>query len=307
MSDGAAVFVFGAGGRIGKELVSSLSRAGIPVVGCTRKEADITDEGAVARLLAQTRPYVIVNAAGYSDVDNAELERERAQADNARGPAVLSTQSGYEGIPLVHLSSAYVFSGKKGEPYREDDPVMPISVYGLTKAAGEDAVRSGNPRHIVLRTSGVYGPSIPSFSWTVLRQADAGHSVSAATDLRGSPTSIGLLSAAIASLAAAIRHGSIKWGTYHLAGSGSASRYELARTTLRSRENIVGVSAKLLPAAAADFSPRARRPPNSTLDSGLFAKTFSFETRPWDEAIYTLVEHYYRSGFEMRLPRSRRR
>lgn len=305
MMDGAAAFVFGAAGRIGKEIVSFLSRAGVPVIGYTRRETDISDEAAVDGILSGTHPLLIINAAGYSDVDGAELDRERAKLENTRGMAVLATYSGKEGIPFIQLSTDYVFNGKKGEAYCETDTVMPLSVYGATMAAGEDAVRSANPRHIVLRTAGIYGPSVASFPWTVLRTADAGHSVSAATDLKGSPTSIAHLTEAILTLTLAIKSGSLKWGTYHVAGAGTASRYEVAKATLRSREHVVGISAKLIPAAAADFSPRARRPANSALDSSLFCTTFGFEPRPWDASIHMLVDRYYRSGFEMQLPRVR--
>lgn len=306
MSEGTPVIVFGAGGRIGRELISGLQQSGVTARGYTRKDANITHSAAVAQVCMQARPAIVINAAGYSDVDEAERDRERANLENARGPAVLAAYTGAEGIPLIHFSSDYVFNGGKGDSYREDDTVAPISTFGASKALGEEAIRSANPWHVILRTAGVFGPSIECFPVTVLRNADAGRQIRAAADLRGSPTPVGQLVSAVVALLRSLESGSRPWGTYNLAGAGGASRHELASAVLRTRERILGVRTTLTSALSSDFRARARRPRDSELDSSLFAATFGEAPGPWRDAIEPFVESYYRS-FSLPAPSARMR
>jgi dTDP-4-dehydrorhamnose reductase len=306
MSETAPIVVLGGGGRIGSELLGGLRRARVPLRGFARKELDIASRPAVARALCEVRPRLVINAAGYSNVDEAECDRARAERENAHGPAILAAQTAAEGIALIHLSTSYIFNGRKGRAYCEDDPVCPISVYGATKASGEDAVRSANSRHIILRTAGVFGASIDCFPKTVLRMADSGHPIYAAIDLRGSPTPVDHLVSAILAVVGALESGSARWGTYNLAGAIGASRYELAKAVLTARERALGVRTALISAMRMDFGSKARRPRNAELDSTLFASTFGAAPGPWNEATETFVESYYRS-FTLPVARSRTR
>ena len=165
------MLVFGAGGQVGQELMAMAAARNVSALGVTRVEADIIDVEAVAALLAAERPRLIVNAAAYTAVDRAEQEPVMAEAANATGPGVLAEATGGASVPMIHLSTDYVFDGTKAGAYTEDDLIAPLGVYGRTKAAGEAAVRAANPRHVILRTAWVYGRYGANFLNTMMRLA----------------------------------------------------------------------------------------------------------------------------------------
>ncbi len=149
---------FGAGGQVGRHLLEVASAAGRNMTGLPHSEADICDARAVEAAIAKHSPTIIVNAAAYTAVDKAEGERERAFAANRDGAAVVAEAAAKANIPLIHLSTDYVFDGTRRVPYREDDPVNPRGAYASSKEAGERAVREAHDRHLILRTAWVYGP-----------------------------------------------------------------------------------------------------------------------------------------------------
>ena len=151
------VLVFGAGGQVGHEVCRAAWPASYELVPLDRNAADITKAAAVSAVIARKRPDLVINLAAYTAVDRAESEPEAAWAVNCAGAAHIAAACGEDGTPLIHLSTDYVFDGRKSEPYREEDPVNPLNVYGRSKEAGERAVRAASPRHIILRTAWVYG------------------------------------------------------------------------------------------------------------------------------------------------------
>jgi len=157
------ILVFGARGQVGREIVSLAAARGLPVVGLSRTDADITNETTVRAALEVHRPSVVVNGAAYTSVDRAEREPEIVAVANVAGPAVLATVCASTNVPLIHLSCDYVFNGAKKTAYVEGDRVAPISVYGRTKAEGEAKVRELMPRHVILRSSWIYGPHGQNF------------------------------------------------------------------------------------------------------------------------------------------------
>lgn len=269
------ILVFGAGGMVGRELMR------LGGVGVSRKQADITVPGAVEGAIAAARPRLIVNAAAYTAVDKAESEPEAAFADNAKGPGVLAEAAERHGVPLVHLSTDYVFDGSKTDPYVESDPLCPVSVYGLTKAQGERRVRDGTSRHVILRTAWVYGVFGANFLKTMMRLARERDELRVVADQYGCPTCARDVAEAILAVDRALTAGATPWGLYHFAGSGEATWHGFAEEIVRAQASWTGRLPLVTAIATADYPTPARRPLNSRLDSSLFAAIFGYKAGDW--------------------------
>ena len=209
------ILVTGANGQVGHALVEA---GGEQVVGLGRAALDITDRAAVQRAVAQHAPDVVVNAAAYTAVDRAESEPERAHWVNRDGPAHLAETCADAGIPLVHLSTDYVFDGTKGAPYTEADATNPLGVYAQSKVAGEEAVRERLDRHVILRTSWVFGAHGANFVRTILRLMGERETLRVVADQHGNPTAATDIARAALDIAEQIERGHTSWGTYHFAG-----------------------------------------------------------------------------------------
>ncbi len=294
------LLVFGAGGQLGRTLLAE-APAGHEVIGLTHAEADIADAAAVREAIARVAPSVVVNAAAYTSVDEAEDAREEARRVNVEGAATLAWACAREGLPLIHVSTDYVFDGAKGGAYVEGDRVGPLNHYGATKWAGEEAVRDALERHLILRTSWLYGPYGRNFASRMIALAAEREVIQAVTDQRASPTSASDLAAGIAIAATAIEAGRASFGTFHVAGSGSASRYELAEAIVEAQARFTGRRPKLEPAWSANFPARATRPADTTLDSGRFATAYGFHAEAWRPA----VERFVARSFGAEVGRSR--
>jgi len=183
------IVLFGAGGQLGQELACAARAQSIPVRAFDRSEADITNPRAVAEAITRTKASMVVNAAAYTAVDKAETESDEAKRVNETGPAILAEACARSRLPLVHISTDYVFDGTKPGPYVETDPVSPLGVYGRTKAAGEEAIRIRHPEHLILRTSWVFGRFGRNLLKTVLKLAAEHDGLRFVFDQRGCPTS----------------------------------------------------------------------------------------------------------------------
>ncbi|HET7294906.1 MAG TPA: dTDP-4-dehydrorhamnose reductase [Vicinamibacteria bacterium] len=238
----------GAGGQLGRALGPAL--AGHEVVALPRAELDIGDLAAVRAAVAAHRPSVVVNAAAYNLVDQAESEPEAAERANAIGPRNLALAAAERGAAILHVSSDYVFDGEQGRPYHERDAPNPLSAYGRSKLEGELAVREANPRHLVVRTAWVYAAVGRNFPNTIRRLAEAGP-VRVVDDQTGSPTYAPHLALGLARL---LSGGG--YGTYHLAGSGAATWHDFAVA----RFAALRVACAVERAKSAEFPRPARRP-----------------------------------------------
>lgn len=277
------ILVFGGNGQLGRELARAASERGTALAGLGRDEADITDAASVRRAIDRHRPALVVNAAAYTKVDLAETEREAARRANALGPAILAAACARSGVALVHLSTDYVFDGAKTGGYVEDDPIAPLSVYGATKAAGEDAVRGACQRHIIVRTSWVFGAFGRNFLKTMLALAQERDELRVVADQRGSPTSTRDLASAIHTVASRLAAGQTPWGTYHFAGVGVTTWHGFAERIVAAQAPVTGRRPTLVPIATRDDPRPARRPANSALDSSLFVRTFGIRPRRWED------------------------
>jgi dTDP-4-dehydrorhamnose reductase len=272
--------VLGAAGQLGRDLCPRLPGEVIPL---TRERADLTRPETLRAALAEARPDVVVNCAAYNFVDRAEAEPDAAFAVNAWGVRDLARTCHDLGCTLVHFSTDYVFGLDEGRttPYRATDAPGPVSVYGLSKLAGEYLVRALGPRHIVIRTCGLYGVwgsggKGGNFVETMLRLASQGKPLRVVADQVCTPTYTADLATATVALIAADRP-----GLYHVTNAGSCSWHEFAAAIFE----LAGVKADLTPIASREYGAAARRPAYSVL-----APTAGVVLRPWRKALATYLE-----------------
>jgi dTDP-4-dehydrorhamnose reductase len=275
------VVLFGAAGQLGREISDLAERLGKEVVGCTRSQVDITDRAAVAAVLARTKPRLVVNAAAYTAVDKAESDPDGALAGNAIGPHVLATAAAHSGVPIVHVSTDYVFDGAKAGAYVEDDPIAPIGVYGRTKAEGEAHVRAAAAHHVIVRTAWVYGVYGTNFLKTMLRLAREREELRVVADQRGCPTATLDLAEAVFAIDRRIAEGAEPWGTFHFAGTGATTWHGFACEIVDAAAPFTGKHPKVTAIRTQDYPTAARRPANSELDSSRFAAIFGYRAAPW--------------------------
>jgi len=247
------ILLAGAAGQLGRVLATALRGHAVAAFG--RRGLDVTDLAAVHTLVKSHRPDLVLNATAYNDVDGAETDAEAAYRGNALGPRNLALAAAESGAAILHVSTDYVFDGEAGRPYHEYDRPAPLSVYGASKLAGEEAVRVLNPHHYVVRTAWLYSENGRNFPAAILKQAGTAP-VRVVGDQFGSPTYAPHLAEAIAALV-----GTGAYGTYHLAGRGAVSWFELA-SVLYLR---LGISTRVERVTSAEFPRPARRPRFSAL------------------------------------------
>jgi dTDP-4-dehydrorhamnose reductase len=281
--------VTGAGGQLGSDLVAVLTESGDEVVGLGRAELDIADERAVRRAVDEAWPDVVINAAAYTAVDDAESHEDDAYRVNATGPGVLATATAGR-ARLLHVSTDYVFDGAGSSPYAEDAPTDPRSAYGRTKLAGELAAYSAHPDVYVVRTAWVYGATGGNFVKTMASLEAQRETVSVVDDQRGSPTWSRDLAYALVTLG----RGSAAPGTYHVTNSGDATWYDLARAVF---EEVGADPARVHPTTTDAFPRPAPRPAYSVLGNQRWRSAGMPPLRHWREA---LTAAFSRSGTDLR-------
>lgn len=261
-------------------------------------ELDLASPGSAAAMIRSARPDVVVNAAAYTAVDEAENEPDIALAVNATGAGELAAAASELGAPIIHISTDYVFDGMGTGRYREEDEVGPIGAYGRTKLAGEELVRAASPAHLILRTSWVYSPFGTNFVKTMLRLADTRGELTVVGDQIGNPTSALDLADAIGVLLDRLGNSPAKEiaGTYHLAGAGEASWADFARGIFAVSAELGGPSAKVRDIATREWPTRAKRPVNSRLDSSKFTQTLGFAMPDWRQSVRPVVARLLRES-----------
>jgi dTDP-4-dehydrorhamnose reductase len=273
------ILVLGAGGQVGCALVE---RAGPRAIGLARARCDVRVMAEVERAVSEVRPSLVVNCAAFTKVDAAETARAEAFAVNAEGAANVARAAAQSGVPVIHLSSDYVYDGSRG-PHREDEAPAPLNVYGESKAAGDTAVATANPSHLILRTSWVFGVHGANFVKTMLGLACERGKLRVVDDVTGAPTEARDVADAILTMAeASLRPGFASWGVYHFAGAPDTTWCGFAR------EIFAGAKRRppeIVPIRAADRSEPARRPMNSRLDCSKIAATFGIARPDWRPAL----------------------
>jgi dTDP-4-dehydrorhamnose reductase len=288
------ILLFGKNGQVGWELQRTLAPLG-EVIAVDFPEIDFQDFLGLRKYTLEIKPNLIVNAAAYTAVDQAETESEIAMRINGEAPGVLAEVAKKLGVGLLHYSTDYVFDGTKGEPYTEEDEPNPINVYGQTKLAGDHAIQGSDCAHLILRTSWVYGARGKNFFLTMLRLAREREEIRVVDDQIGSPTwsqSIAQVTAAILLQGFYAEQDRLGWGeeipsgVYNYSSSGSTSWYgfaeEIIRTDPNRDEHIVQ---RLLPISTEAFDATAARPAVSVLSKRRIGETFGTQMEEWRDQL----------------------
>jgi dTDP-4-dehydrorhamnose reductase len=286
------ILLTGANGQVGWELSNRGRQRGLEILALDRSALDIKDPSSVEKEVSQPGVFLVVNAAAYTAVDQAELEPELAFSVNRDGPAYLASACAKAGIPLIHISTDFVFDGEKRGPYHETDQVSPLNVYGKSKAAGEIAMRERLQEHIILRTAWVYGVHGNNFVKTMLRLGREREVVHVVDDQYGCPTYAADLAETILKIAAQfLDDGQVQWGTYHYCGKGVTSWYGFAEAIFSVAAEYVALRVRQVePISTAQYPTAARRPANSVLDCSLVERSFGIVPKPWDESLARMLE-----------------
>jgi dTDP-4-dehydrorhamnose reductase len=285
------LIVTGTNGQVARALVERAGRfSDIDVVAVGRPLLDLEIPATVLPAIANARPDLIVNGAAYTAVDRAEEEPQRAFAVNRDGAAAVAAAAKVLGVPFIHLSTDYVFSGSKQAAYVESDETGPLGVYGKSKLAGELAVRSSNSAALILRTSWVYSPFGSNFVKTILSLIAERSQLRVVDDQVGNPTSALDLADALLLIAPRVVEKNGAGATLHIAGTGSVSWYGLARQVIAVSKSIGGPVADVEPIPTLEYPTLAPRPANSRLDTSAFQRQFGYTLPDWQAGVEETVD-----------------
>jgi dTDP-4-dehydrorhamnose reductase len=276
------LLVTGREGQLARGLAETAG-AGVQVVAIGRPELDLADEKSVTAAVARERPDIVVNAAAYTAVDKAETEPALAHAVNALGAEHVAKACAASAIPIIHISTDYVFDGTKSGPYLEGDPTAPINVYGRTKLEGEQRVAKACERHLILRTAWVHSPWGVNFVKTMLRLAATRPTIGVVGDQKGSPTYAPHLAAMVQAIAARVTAdpAGVRWGVYHAVGGGETTWFGFAREIFRHATEQGLPAAEVTAIATAAYPTPARRPANSCLNCDRLRLVLGVELPDW--------------------------
>ncbi len=281
-----SVLVFGAHGQLARALAACLWPRPWRLRFIDRTACDLTDFAAVRQTILGAKPDVILNAAAYTAVDQAESEPDIAWAVNALAPAAMAEAAACVGAALLHVSSDYVFSGSLGPAWAEEDETRPLNVYGATKVASEQAVRAALPRHLIVRTAWVFDQTGRNFVTTMLRLGRGSSKLSVVNDQFGRPTAAGDLARALVHMVHAAVTMDSGWGTYHVTNSGPTVMWAgFADAIFQAASPWYGRQPEIAPMRACDYLSAARRPTNSVLNTAKAQHTFGLTLRPWEDAL----------------------
>lgn len=279
------LLVLGRHGQVARELAEASLPEGWSLTTAGRDELDLREVESIASRLLAIAPDAVINAAAYTAVDQAELEPAAAARLNAEAPAVAAAACAELGAPFVHISTDYVFDGRKPDPYVEDDPVCPLSVYGRTKADGESTVRASGARAAILRTSWVYSARGSNFVKTMLRLADEREEVEVVEDQVGRPTWARDVAAATLLATAALRDRLFEQQVFHIAGEGDATWADMAQHVFDRLAQAGRPVPRLRRISSAEYPTPAVRPRNSRLDGARAREQLLFTPRPWRDGV----------------------
>lgn len=277
------ILISGHTGQVARELQPALQ--GHELLSLGRQAFDLARPASLRETILRERPDLVINAAAYTAVDQAEQERELAFAVNAEAPRVMADACFELDIPLIHYSTDYVFDGSKSAPYVESDAPNPLGVYGASKLAGEQAVAASGCDHLILRTSWVYSQHGRNFLLTMQRLLQEREQLSVVADQIGAPTWAGSIAAASAELIKAWQAGNRHWGTYHLTCRGETSWFGFASAIAERLRAAGKPCAELQPIPSSDYPTPARRPLNSRLDGSRLEQDWQVRLPDWQAAL----------------------
>ena len=291
------ILVAGRTGQLARALIDLAAEYNVPLVAVGRPQLDLADPASIERVATSIAPRAIINAAAYTAVDRAEAEPALAFAVNRDGAAQLAAAAARSRIPFVHLSTDYVFDGHKVSPYLEDDPLAPLSVYGQSKLAGEEAVREIYPGSLVLRTSWVYGSHGHNFVRTMLHLAATRDVVRVIDDQHGAPTAAADLARAILDILTSPA-ASEAAGLYHVTAAGETTWHGFAAAIFAGWARRGYRVPALAAITTAEYPLPARRPMNSRLDCSKIERTFGIRLPHWEASLEVCLDEIAASEME---------
>lgn len=284
------ILITGGSGQVGLELARLAWPQGTVLAVPAKNQLDLSDPVSIGANFTGARWDCVINCAAWTAVDAAEDHVADAFLANAQGPAWIAEIAARHGIPIIQISTDYVFDGSLDRPYRENDAVGPVCAYGASKLAGELAVRCANPRAVVLRTAWVLSAHRSNFLKTMLRLGAERDQLSVVADQFGCPTSAADIARAVQTIALRLAGDeTAPIGTYHFVNHGGGSWCELARTIFELSEARGGPSVPVEAISSEQFPTRAKRPANSRLDTGKLRTDYGIDPRPWREAVADIV------------------
>jgi dTDP-4-dehydrorhamnose reductase len=282
----APILLTGGTGQVGQAVVRHAAERGLDIFAPTRAQMDLANAQSIADMIA-SRPWsAVINCAAYTAVDRAETDAELAEQVNAVAPAIFAAETAKRNMPIIHVSTDYVFDGTKSAPYTEKDQVNPLGVYGHTKEIGEAAVRALNPRHAIIRTAWVVSAGEANFLNTMIRLASERPEISVVDDQIGCPSNASDIAQALLTVA---QQDSDKYGTWHFVNDGEASWFDLA-TRLFTDMKRRGLRTPVVHAIPTSLYPTpAKRPQNSRLSTIAIQRDFGIQPRHWHAAVDSII------------------
>jgi dTDP-4-dehydrorhamnose reductase len=291
------MLVIGSSGQVARALQAGVG--GITVVTVGRPDLDLEQPDTLVRAIAAHAPDIVASVGAHTAVDLAESEPEKAHRINALGPEAVARACAARGLPVIHVSTDYVFAGDKPAPYVETDPTEPRTVYGRTKLEGEQRVAAAAPQHVILRTAWVYSDTGKNFPRTMLRLAKTRPELGVVADQHGCPTYAPDLAGAIHAVALRIGEGGGVWGVFHAAGQGETTWRGFAEDVFALSARRGGPVAQVKPLTTAEYPTPAHRPANSRLDCSRLATAYGVRLRPWREALADCMARIADGGFDV--------
>lgn len=288
------ILVAGGSGQLAESLKEVAHGLTINLAAIGRPDLDICDRSSIDQALTVYQPRIIINAAAYTAVDAAESDPATAFKVNETGPGNLARAANEHDIPIVHVSTDYVFNGTKGLPYSETDPVDPLGVYGSSKRSGEEAIRRETRRHLILRTAWLFSPFGNNFLKTMLRLAQSRDEISVVADQIGNPTYTLHLAAAILDICRTISAAEdlegLPWGIYHLVAHGEASWADLAEAALKVSAVLGGATAVVRPITTDQYPTPTERPADSRLNTAAIEEHWGITLPDWRRGVTECVQ-----------------
>ncbi len=292
------IITFGSKGQLGHELVKQGNRFAFEILPFDLPEVDITNPFQVENIVSTTPATLVVNAAAYTNVDRAETEKTPAFAVNRDGPENIAQSCERKNIPLIHISTDYVFNGKTKYPYTEADQVSPLGVYGHSKSEGEKKIRSKIKRHIIIRTSWLYGVCGHNFVKTMLGLGNENSRLKVVSDQFGSPTSAADLAETVLTIGRQIQNSiKIDWGTYHYCGLGTATWHLFAEKIFQIAKQYTPLRIETVePIKTDEYPTPAERPMYSVLDCSRIEQRLGIHPKPWEESLHETIARMMKKG-----------
>ena len=287
------ILITGAQGQVGNELTAIANEEGFDVIAAGRADLDITETQNVEEYISQCQPNIVINAAAHTAVDKAESEQDLAFAINQNGAENIALACNRLNIPLLHISTDYVFDGSKAEPYNEDDAISPLGVYGNSKWQGEEVIRKNVNAHIILRVAWVFGAQGNNFVKTMLRLGKDRDELNVVADQFGGPSPAKNIAQTLIELVKQYQNNkSLAWGTYHYCGKEKTTWHGFAEEIFKqaNESGLLNKKIKINPISTEEYPTPAKRPANSMLDCTKIKTTFGIDMPEWKDALKLVLK-----------------